>query len=209
MPHLSHVFTLTMKFARQCRQLVQKCSGLTVDLDLSDPIANLQYDDAQICPIWGGPPKKNNHYAVARYITTCSIYPVYRILGLNVMKCYECSSWPTQWSLQGIIHVRRCEAAKALQERFPTRGQTTARGDVLSTPVVQGCLLSFWEKKLYFSRVFFSWCLEIFFERCFFSWFSLETQIPEWYEWNIIKYLEECEKTCSERVVSGSFCYMA
>lgn len=146
---------------------------------------------------------------MARYITTCSIYPVYRILGLNVMKCYECSSWPTQWSLQGIIHVRRCEAAKALQERFPTRGQTTARGDVLSAPVVQGCLLSFWEKKLYFSRVFFSWCLEIFFERCFFSWFSLETQIPEWYEWNIIKYLEECEKTCSERVVSGSFCYMA
>ena len=60
MPHLSHVFTLTMKFARQCRQLVQRCSGLTVDLDLSDPIANLQYDDAQICPIWGVPLKKQS-----------------------------------------------------------------------------------------------------------------------------------------------------
>lgn len=205
MPHLSHVFTLTMKFASMSsigsEMLWTHCGPKTF------PIPSRIF--SMMMPNMGGVPLNKTIITQWPGISPCSIYPVYRILGLNVMKCYDCSSWPTQWSLQGIIHVRRCEAAKALQERFPTRGQTTARGDVLSAPVVQGCLLSFWEKNLYFSRVFFSWCLEIFFERCFFSWFSLETQIPEWYEWNIIKYLEECEKTCSERVVSGSFCYIA
>ena len=43
--------------------------------------------------------------------------------------------------LQGIIHVRGGEAAEALQEGFPMRGQAPASGDVLSAPVVQGCLL--------------------------------------------------------------------
>ena len=148
-----HIYPMCLLWpwnSRQCRQLVQRCSGLTVD---QKPFRSHRESSVWWCPI-GGVPLNKTIITQWPGISPCSIYPVYRILGLNVMKCYDCSSWPTQWSLQGIIHVRRCEAAKALQERFPTRGQTTARGDVLSAPVVQGCLLSFWGKKLYFSRVF-------------------------------------------------------
>ena len=151
MPHLSHVFTLTMKFASMSsigsEMLWTHCGPKTF------PIPSRIF--SMMMPNMGGVPLNKTIITQWPGISPCSIYPVYRILGLNVMKCYDCSSWPTQWSLQGIIHVRRCEAAKALQERFPTRGQTTARGDVLSAPVVQGCLLSFWGKKSVFFSGFF------------------------------------------------------